>query len=181
MNEFDILSAPLEIERKFLIDYPDLNVLQQQDNYRMIHIEQSYLEQNERSPGGRIRRITDGKVVRYIYTCKKKISDLTRYEYEKEITEDEYRELLLFKRVGSNTIIKDRHIFSYQGLIYELDIYEFWDDRATLEAEVESEDTPIPIPSFLRLIKEVTYDKRYNNSKLAYNHGIIEEKNIPES
>lgn len=174
MNDFDITAAPLEIERKFLIAFPDLDKLKQQENYHKIHIEQTYLNKTGQIPGGRIRRVTDEDSVRYIYTYKQKISELTRYEYEKEISSDEYLSLMTNKQNGSSTIVKDRHIFCYDGLTYELDIYEFWDDKATLEAEVAGEDVKIPIPPFLSLIKEVTYDKRYNNSRLAYNLGVIE-------
>ena len=110
----------------------------------------------------------------YIYTFKEKISDLTRYEFEKAITREEYLQLLTRKTPDTITIEKDRHSFSYAGLTYELDIYSFWEDRATLEAEVDSEDTPIPIPPCVELIKEVTLDRRYNNSQLSSNKGIIE-------
>ncbi|MBQ3416938.1 MAG: CYTH domain-containing protein [Ruminococcus sp.] len=174
MNEFDITAAPLEIERKFLIAYPDIAVLQKQEGYHLIHIEQTYLNKDNGSAGGRIRRITDDESVKFIYTCKQKITEITRYEYEKEISSDEYDALIQQKQAGSSTIIKDRHIFRYGQLTYELDIYEFWQDKATLEAEVDSENTVIPIPPFITLIKEVTFDSRYNNSRLAYNLGEIE-------
>ena len=99
---------------------------------------------------------------------------MTRREYERPLSSEEYRALLQRRIPDSITIIKDRHSFSYAGLTYELDIYDFWDDKATLEAEVESETTPIPIPPCVTLIKEVTHDRRYNNSRLALNRGIIE-------
>ena len=143
-------------------------------DYRCVHIEQTYLESDDDFAGGRIRRITEGATVTYIYTFKEKISDLTRYEFEKAITREEYLQLLSHKTPDTITIEKDRHSFSYAGLTYELDIYSFWQDRATLEAEVDSEDTPIPIPPCVELIKEVTLDRRYNNSQLSSNKGIIE-------
>ncbi|WP_316638293.1 CYTH domain-containing protein [uncultured Ruminococcus sp.] len=173
MEQFDIDQAPLEIERKFLIQYPDINELSKMPDYRLVHMEQRYLQEEGDFPGGRVRRITDGDSVKYVYTYKVRISDMTRHEFEKEITEDEYRELLRYQTPDSITIKKDRHSFLYQGLTYELDVYEFWDDKATLEAEVDSEDTPIPIPPCVTLIKEVTRDRRYNNSQLSRNKGII--------
>ena len=173
MEQFDINQAPLEIERKFLIQYPDISALSKMPDYRVVHMEQSYLREEGDFPGGRVRRITDGDRVKYVYTYKVRISDMTRHEFEKEITEDEYREMLTHQTPDSITIKKDRHSFLYQGLTYELDVYEFWDDKATLEAEVDSEDTPIPIPPCVTLIKEVTRDRRYNNSQLSRNKGII--------
>ena len=174
MEKFDISSAPLEIERKFLIGYPDIKALGSMPDYRVRHISQTYLKTEGDLAGGRVRRIEEGGHVSYVYTYKMRISELSRHEYERELTEAEYSELLTHKLDDAVTIEKDRHIFSYMGLTYELDVYSFWDDKATLEAEVDSEDADIPIPPCVKLIKEVTTDRRYNNSKLARNRGVID-------
>lgn len=174
MNPFDIHHAPLEIERKFLIAYPDTDVLRGMPGYHVRHISQTYLSADESFIGGRIRRIEEAGCVSYVYTYKMRLSDMTRREYERPLSEEEYTELLGRKKDGTITIEKDRHIFTYAGLTYELDVYDFWNDRATLEAEVESEDTPIPVPPCVALIKEVTADRRYNNSRLAENRGVID-------
>lgn len=173
MENFDILNAPLEIERKFLIEYPDIEALRQMPDYRVAYMEQSYLQATEDFVGGRIRKITEGDSVRYVYTYKVRLTELTRREYERDITAEEYSDLLARKTPNTITIRKDRHVFRHKGLTYELDVYDFWRDKATLEAEVESEDTPIPIPPCVTLIKEVTYDRRYNNSRLAESGGIF--------
>lgn len=173
MENFDILNAPLEIERKFLIEYPDIEALRQMPDYRVVHMEQSYLQATEDFVGGRIRKITEGDSVRYVYTYKVRLTELTRREYERDITAEEYSDLLARKTPNTITIRKDRHVFRHKGLTYELDVYDFWRDKATLEAEVKSEDTPIPIPPCVKLIKEVTYDRRYNNSRLAESGGIF--------
>ena len=156
-----------------MIRYPDIEKLRAMPGYRVIHIEQTYLACDDDFVGGRIRRITDDNGVRYVYTYKVRLSDVTRREYERELSADEYEELLMRKNPDTVTIIKDRHIFRFSGLVYELDVYAFWDKEATLEAEVESEDTPIPIPPCVELIREVTHDRRYNNSMLAKSGGII--------
>ena len=175
MEQFDINKAPLEIERRFLIGYPDLAALRKMPGYRVVHMAQSYLAASRDFVGGRIRRITEGDTVRCVYTYKERLSDMTRREYERDISEEEYTRLLQRKTPDTLTIVKDRHSFLYEGLLYELDVYDFWDDKATLEAEVPSEDTPIPVPPCVQLIKEVTSDRRYNNSQLAMNRGVIEE------
>ena len=174
MMDFDINKAPLEIERKFLIRYPDIALLKRMPDYRVVHIEQTYLTAEDGSPGGRIRRITGNGEVRYVYTYKVRLSDMTRREFEREISGQEYADMLTRRTPGTITIEKDRHIFVYAGLTYELDVYTFWNDKATLEAEVDSEDTPVPVPPCTELIKEVTDDRRYNNSRLCLNKGIIE-------
>ena len=174
MEHFDITQAPLEIERKFLIAYPDLDALRAMPGYRVMHISQTYLAADGDFIGGRIRRIEEGGRVSYVYTYKQRLSDMTRHEFERELSADEYAAMLRYKLDGTITIEKDRHIFDYAGLVYELDVYSFWDDRATLEAEVDREDREIPIPPCVTLIKEVTSDRRYNNSRLARNLGVIE-------
>ena len=94
MERFDINKAPLEIERKFLIRYPDIAQLQKMPGYNVVHMEQSYLQADDDFIGGRIRRITQGDRVRCVYTYKERLSDMTRREYEREISEEEYAELL---------------------------------------------------------------------------------------
>ena len=79
--------------------------------------------------------------MRYVYTYKVRLTELTRREYERDITAEEYSDLLARKTPNTITIRKDRHVFRHKGLTYELDVYDFWRDKATLEAEVKSEDT----------------------------------------
>lgn len=174
MEPFDINKAPFEIERRFLIAYPDIDALRAMPGYRVRRIRQTYLRSDESFIGGRVRRIEENGLIRYVYTYKERLSDMTRREYERDLSEEEYADLLTRQQEGTITIRKDRHVFDYAGLTYELDVYDFWNDRATLEAEVESENTPIPIPPCVTLIKEVTDDRRYNNSRLAVNRGMIE-------
>lgn len=174
MEKFDINTAPFEIERRFLIEYPDIEALKSMPDYRVRHISQTYLARSEDFVGGRIRRVVENGRTSYVYTYKERLTDMTRREYEREISFEEYSELLKRKKSKTITIEKDRHIFTYAGLVYELDVYDFWNDKASLEAEVDSEDVEIPIPPCVKLIKEVTDDRRYNNSKLAVNRGMIE-------
>ncbi|MBR1533329.1 MAG: hypothetical protein IJ639_03110, partial [Ruminococcus sp.] len=94
MEHFDIQKAPLEIERKFLIAYPDIAALQALPDYRVVHIEQSYLQAAETFIGGRVRTIREGDTVRYVYTYKERLSDMTRREFERDLSEAEYTELL---------------------------------------------------------------------------------------
>lgn len=172
MERFDIHTAPLEIERKFLIEYPDIERLSRMPDYHVEHLEQSYLDAHGELRGGRIRRVETELSTTYYYTYKEHITDVTRREYERKISEQEYRALLSHRAPGTHTIQKDRHVFCYSGLTYELDVYDFWDDRATLECEVDSEETEIPIPPCVTLIREVTHDRRYHNSRLAVSHSI---------
>ncbi|MGN0459587.1 MAG: CYTH domain-containing protein [Ruminococcus sp.] len=161
------MGEPLEIERKWLIEYPNIEELSKMDDYDYTEIWQTYTDYMEHNAFGRIRkRGKDGKYT-YTKTFKRKISDLTRVEYEEEITPEEYKKIMEYRKKGYNTINKVRHTFMYKDFKYEVDVFPFWDDRAFLECEVDSEDTEIPIPDCVRIIKEVSFDSRYKNSVLA--------------
>lgn len=150
-----------EIERKFLIEFPDIKLLCAH-GARVMELEQSYIE-----GGGRVRKVTENGRVSYIKTVKKHITDLKREEKEWEITKEEYEKELENKTFGTETIVKTRYAVALYGFVYEIDIFPFWSDRAFMEVELENENQQFPIPDFLKIIKDVTFDKRYRNSSLA--------------
>ena len=157
----------IEIERKYLIKMPDMEKLRQTDNYDFSEIEQVYVSDTMDGMFGRIRKRGKNGVYKYYKTFKKDVTVVTRIEIESEISEKEYKELKKHCREGFGIIEKTRHVFAYKGQTFELDIFPFWNDKAFLEAEVSSEDTEIPIPPFIEVIKEVTEDLSYRNSALA--------------
>ncbi len=157
----------IEIERKYLIKMPDMEKLRQTDNYDFSEIEQVYVSDTMDGMFGRIRKRGKNGVYKYYKTFKKDVTVVTRIEIESEISEKEYKELKKHCREGFGIIEKTRHVFDYKGQTFELDIFPFWNDKAFLEAEVSSEDTEIPIPPFIEVIKEVTEDLSYRNSALA--------------
>ena len=165
------MNKPLEIEYKYLIRYPDTEVLRSQPNYRAEEMCQLYLElpseHNGKGTHCRIRSIKSNDGIRYIKTFKESITDMTRIEIESEISEEEFTKLSEFIRQGYSPIYKVRHSFELFGYTYEVDIFPFWQDRAYLEIEVESEDIKPPVPDFLSVIKNVTSDYRYRNTSLA--------------
>lgn len=161
------MGEPLEIERKWLIRFPSIEEMQKMDSCDYTEIEQTYTNHMEHNAYGRIRKRGKNGCYSYTKTFKRKISDLTRVEYEEEITQEEYLELLKKKKKGFNTISKVRYTFVYMGFTYEIDVFPFWNDRAFMECEVKSENIEIPIPPCVDIIKEVSFDKRYRNSYLA--------------
>lgn len=165
------MDTPLEIEYKYLIRFPDIDLLKRQPDYKCEKITQLYLDLpkglSEYGTNCRIRTLTDENGTRYIRTFKKSITDMTRIEIEDEISKEEYEFLSQYTRKGYTPIEKNRHSFSLYDFIYEVDVFPFWDDRAYLEIEVNSENTQPPIPDFIRIIKDVTTDKRYRNAALA--------------
>lgn len=159
-------AIPIETERKFLIYMPCLDTLCAQPEIRIQEITQTYLLTDGKK-NARIRKINECDNISYIKTVKERISTLSCYEEEKEITEEQYLELLKYADKEKQNINKTRYSFRYGRHIIEIDIYSFWNDRATLEIELKSEDEEFSIPAFIKVVKEVSTDKRYKNTNLA--------------
>ena len=153
----------LEIERKFLINMPDIDTLVSLCD--KTHIVQTYLITEQGSARVRKRGRDDCWV--YTHTVKKRLSDLSRVELEREVDEAEYQSLLLQADPSRSVICKDRYSFEYMGQILEIDIFPFYDDRAFLEIELADEGQSVNIPPWLKVIKDVSSDRRYTNASLA--------------
>jgi len=158
----------MEIERKYMIKMPDAAFLSALD---CTEISQTYLL-GEKGSTERVRK--RGKLGRYVYThtIKYKISNMSRREEEHEISLQEYEELLGRADPERNTIEKERYLYEHSGLIWEIDIFPFWKDKAFMEIELESETQSFEFPPNISVIRELTEDKRYTNAALA--------KHIPE-
>ncbi len=160
------MSTAVEIEKKYVIKIPDLEHIKTIFGYSESEIEQIYL----RSPISvthRVRRRTSlGKTV-YTETEKRKIDKMSALEYETEITELRFCELIKEQREGSRPILKKRISFPYGGYVFEIDIYPEWKKSCILEIELASRDEDPKLPSFLELVKDVTGDKKYSNSSMS--------------
>lgn len=159
--------APFEIERKFLINYPDIKYLNTLENCKKVQIVQTYLKSNDPNVEIRVRqRGSNGSYV-YYETIKRKVSGIKRIEHEKRLTEREYIEKLTQADTKLHPIIKDRYCLMYKNQYFEIDIYPFWTSKAIMEIELKSEDQEIIVPDMIKIIKEVTDDPIYKNHSLA--------------
>lgn len=161
-----IFDKPLEIERKFLIHMPKLETLLALGGAPH-EITQTYLTNGPEGENRRVRRSEQGGEVTYTYTQKKRITDLTCIEEEREIDESEYQGLLSDARKGSATLTKTRWKIPFDGHIVEVDIYPFWEEYAVLEVELKSEEETFSIPEELTIFREVTGERLYKNTALA--------------
>ena len=160
------LPKPLEIERKFLIKMPDLNALDENELCAAAEISQTYICTPDLARARIRKRTFNGKTV-YIKTIKQRISPVSRIEIETKITQEEYNTLLQYADKSRNTINKVRRYIVYGGKYFELDVYSFWANQATLEIELLSEDEDFELPPFIEVIRDVTADESYSNSALA--------------
>ena len=159
--------VPLEIERKFLIRYPDIKKIDSLSNCEKIEIMQTYLHNRNSEEEDRIRQ--RGKNGHYIYTrtIKKKLSDTKRIEIETRLTQAEYLKLLMDADPDLRQIRKTRYCMVYDNQYFEIDIFPFWETQAIVEIELKNEDDPIRFPPDLHVIREVTMDEKFFNRALA--------------
>lgn len=142
----------LEIERKFLV--------RRDCDWKALAHDVSHIRQGYMAAINTVRvRIRDERA--YL-TIKGKSRDggLSRYEFEKEITLEEGRNLMALCEKG--VIDKHRYLIDYAGHTFEVD--EFHGDNEGLvmaEVELGSVDEHFEKPDFIG--QEVTGDKHYYN------------------
>ena len=157
---------PLEIERKWLIRMPDAALLAEKAE-RVIEMEQVYLTGGAPGVSMRVRKsVCNGETV-YHRNEKQRLSDRVRIEREAEIDAQHYNILLGFADPKLRKIEKTRYCVPLGELTAEIDVFPFWTDRAFCEVELPDEHTPVTLPRWLDVIREVTDDKRYTNLALA--------------
>ena len=151
----------MEIERKWIIDKQklpyDLDAL---DHYEIV---QAYISF---SPTIRIRKIEN--IHKNILTIKSSSKDggLSREEYEIEISDRQFDELL--KKCEGLMLHKTRYRVKENDLLYEIDFFhEEYEGFAYMEIEFEDAERARNYPDPVWAIKDVTYDKRYTNASLA--------------
>ncbi len=149
-----------EIERKFLIIGEFKHLAFQSDR-----IIQGYIS----SGNGRTVRIRIRGQKGYL-TIKgpSGIQGLSRYEWEKEISLQEARELLLICEPG--VIDKTRYLIKSSDGKHTWEVDEFYGDNEGLvmaEIELGSEEESYKKPDFIG--KEVTGDRRFYNSHMRKN------------
>ena len=157
---------PFEIERKFLIYYPNIKELENMENCTKVDISQTYLKtKDDRERRIRARGI-DGDYLYYL-TEKRKISNMKRIEIERKLTQNEYLTLLMESDNKLHTIHKTRYCLSENNQYFEIDIYPEWKNQAIMEIELNDENENINTPKFIKIIKEVTNDDNYKNYQMS--------------
>jgi adenylate cyclase len=149
----------IEIERKFLI----VSEAFKRDALRQNHIAQGYLNTHaERTVRVRIK----GEKGYLTIKGESSATGLSRFEWEKEISVEEAKQLLLLCEKG--VIEKIRYEIHVGEHLFEVD--EFLGENKGLiiaEVELQSETEQFEKPNWIG--KEVTQDHRYYNSYLSQN------------
>jgi adenylate cyclase len=146
----------IEIERKFLVNKTKWEA---SNKGEANHYRQGYMHSD---PVKTVRvRLTD--TAGYI-TIKGPTVGMSRPEYEYSIPQQDAKELL--DRFCGAIVSKYRYKVYVGNKLWEVD--EFQENNAGLivaEIELQAEDELFELPEWIE--KEVTGEKRYNNSKLA--------------
>ena len=165
----------LEIEKKYLVKSPlSWSALSEMfdDLVDVKRISQTYLSSKDNEPAMRVRKTVQGLTgdTDTVYHSNKKtsIEKGVHEEVEKEISKSEYERCLKQADPSKVEISKTRFVFKYKSQIFELDVFKgLLSSLAILEIELKNKAQEVELPTFLKIYKEVTNDKRYNNFNLA--------------
>jgi CYTH domain-containing protein len=143
-----------EIERRFLVRVPEKRWPRPEEGH---HLKQGYVRHGEPSV-----RIRTGEPRGPVLTCKSG-SGVRRSEVEVVVTEEVAA--ALFQAAGDHVLEKVRFpmgAWTLDRFLGDLD------GLALLEIELEAEDDPLPaFPVTVRVLREVTDDKRFVSGRLA--------------
>jgi Uncharacterized protein conserved in bacteria len=169
------MAKKLEIERKFLVKFPtSWSALSEMfdDLVDVKRISQTYLIPEKDEPSARVRKTVEGLTgdtsTVYHFNQKKPVDSGVHEELEKEITKSQYEKALKKSHPDKVAIDKTRFVFKYNDQIFELDVFKgHLKGLAILEIELDDKNDTVELPPFLKVIKEVTKDKRFTNFALA--------------
>lgn len=156
----------LEIERKFIIEMPELTVLEKIEGYTRSEILQIYLKSSPRKTR-RIRKRTYPDRISYTETRKMRLDAISSTEIEREIGLEEFERLRLEMKSGTAPVIKVRHTFPYKGHTFEIDVYPQWKKSSVMEVELSGRDERAELPPFIKIVREVTGNKEYSNASMS--------------
>ena len=166
---------PLEIERKFLIKFSDVEKLVRYSCCQKVDILQTYLLSG---PNEEVRVRQRGMLWDYTFTktVKRKTGNpAERVEVETRITNEEYLKLLMDADPKMRPIRKTRFCFLQRmnGQYFEFDIYPDNQKYAIMEVELSSKNERVLIPNFVDVVREVTDDPSFSNYEIAKNGGNL--------
>lgn len=179
------IPEPLEIERRFLVGAmgwrpggPLASVTTGHHDFTVI--EQCYL-----GKGHRIRQRGRDSHYAYSQTVKSELRPGVRREDEWAISSGEYfklrRQLPSIQEVSGHPMLssikpvikKVRQVFVWENQVFELDTFnDPCGGMSILECETATEATPINLPPFIQIDREVTDDHRYSNYSIAMNRHV---------
>jgi CYTH domain-containing protein len=170
------MGTKLEIEKKFLVKFPtSWSALAELFDgiVDVKRISQTYLTPEGDEPAARVRKTVEGLSGEtntvYHFNKKKPTGDTgVHEETEHEISSKKYQKYLGDANPKKCAVEKTRFVFNWQDQIFELDLFKgHLKGLAILEIELDDKDDVVELPPFLKVVREVTKDKRFTNFSLA--------------
>ncbi len=156
------LPQPIEEERKYIVEVTD-----ELPESIISKITQTYLVAE---PGCEVRlrkRGWQGKYV-YVHTTKTPISETECVQTERQISNNLYTSLLQQADPYRQTIQKTRKSFIWKGQYFELDTFDHpMPGLQILETKGVASDESVKFPPFIRVVEDITGNKRYYNYNIA--------------
>ena len=116
----------------------------------------------------RLRRRDWGGEVVNVHKTKKRISATEVLETERQVSNALYESLMQQADPYRQTIHKNRKSFIWKGQYFELDTYLNLPEPLTiLETKGITEDEDVRFPPFVRVLADITCNKKYYNYNLA--------------
>lgn len=134
-----------------------------------VHAETSEILQTYLTiPNTRVRRRGQGGRFVYTQTMKRQIASGGRVEIERQISAREYGEALEVADPKYHSIQKNRTCFLWNNHYMELDRFAFpHAGLVLLEVEVDDLTTPVDLPPWIEIEREVTDEEAFSNRALA--------------
>jgi CYTH domain-containing protein len=169
------MGTKLESERKYLIKFPtSWSALAELFDgiVDVKRISQTYLKAEEGEQAARVRKTVEGLSgdtdTVYHYNQKKPVETGVHEETEHKISEKKYNDYLKKANPEKCSVEKTRFVFEWHDQVFELDLFKgHLKGLAIMEIELEDIDDTVELPPFLKVVKEVTKDKKFTNFSLA--------------
>lgn len=168
-----LLGAPIPIDsfRKYLVSMPNFDALSKDFycKFSKVEIVRSYLlNTSDVVEKSVIRTGSDGDYA-YYYIEKRHFDGHDQIDVERHITKNEYLEILSGPGARVKEIKKTRYGFVWDNKYYEVDVFDFWKDRAILKVQLTDRSTDAKIPPIFNVRMDITNDMSYTNYSLAQN------------
>ena len=144
---------------------PDLAALEKLPGCRRVEIEQAYLK-TAADEKLRVRKwVEDGRAI-YYKTRRRRLNG-RKLEVEERLTQRAYKEMLEEAGETVQLLHKTRYSLAYEGQLFQLNVYPFWQDQAVVKIELNEEHGQVRLPPELTLIREVTGEREFKDYSLA--------------
>jgi CYTH domain-containing protein len=169
------MTTKLEKEKKFVVKLPTswAALAELFDGIVDVkRINQTYLVPEHGEQAARVRKTVEGLSgdtnTVYHYNQKTPVETGVHEEKEHEISQKEYEKSLKKSNPDKCAVEKTRFVFKWHDQVFELDLFKgHLKGLAILEIELDDMHDLVELPPFLKVVKEVTKDKRFSNFALA--------------